>query len=264
MHKKTGTVLLLLLNILGLVCLIYYAAPYLTHDLTVPNPEAMLPLQRWDACGMVLTLGLLPLTAVNILAFVCVKTIKKPLRFLFLVPCVLCLLITAHYWASDLWEGGGPAAALPVVRVKLKFRETGEIRYGLLYDDGGLETLDEAFSSEGTELWIADKDNFRSRIENGRVKNTLVRSVLNDPQGNAAAEDTVKALLQTLAAAVNHEITEVKIFRIDQNYFAAVKTNVNWQSPCCFYQYLPAEGKLLNLFCWEDMDVLDVSLPIKS
>ena len=67
--KKALSVTVITLNVIGVICLIYFAVPYLTHDTTVPNPDAMLPAERWDSAGMALTIGLIPMLIVNTLGF---------------------------------------------------------------------------------------------------------------------------------------------------------------------------------------------------
>ena len=100
MTKKLWSIVIILLNLLGILCLIYYAIPYLVHDVTTTSPGAMLPMQRWEASGIVLTVGLLPLIIVNVFAMVFVgrQKIKMPLRALFLMPCVVCFGFVIHYW----------------------------------------------------------------------------------------------------------------------------------------------------------------------
>ena len=94
-------------------------------DKLTDNPNAMLPMQMLDAGGMVLTIGLVPLAAVNALAMIFVGKgkIKIPFRVLFLLPCVLCLGIVVHYWISNLGnanEGKGISSSTPIVNVKLE------------------------------------------------------------------------------------------------------------------------------------------------
>ena len=72
--KNTVSGLIIALNIVGIVCLIYFAIPYCTHNVTITNPDAMLPAEAWDSAGMTLTLGFSPLLIANILCFVVVKT----------------------------------------------------------------------------------------------------------------------------------------------------------------------------------------------
>ena len=62
--KQTKNILswlIIALNIVGVVCLTYFAIPYFTHNVTVTNPDAMLPAEAWDSAGLALTLGFIPL-----------------------------------------------------------------------------------------------------------------------------------------------------------------------------------------------------------
>ncbi len=92
----------LLLNLLGLVWLVWFAAPYLAHSTAVPHPDAMLPAQSWDAAGMALTISLAPLLGANWLGFQFAKTNKKALRRLFFAPGLVCAVLAAHYWLAAL------------------------------------------------------------------------------------------------------------------------------------------------------------------
>ena len=70
--KQTKNILLwfiIALNIVGVICLIYFAIPYFTHNVTVTNPDAMLPMEAWDIAGMALTIGFVPLLIANLLCF---------------------------------------------------------------------------------------------------------------------------------------------------------------------------------------------------
>ena len=58
------------LNIIGIVLLVHFAIPYITYNTTILNPNAILPFETWDRAGMILTLGFVPLLAINILSFI--------------------------------------------------------------------------------------------------------------------------------------------------------------------------------------------------
>jgi len=47
-ERKTLSLLIIVMNVSGVICLIYFAIPYLTHDTTIINPNAMLPAEAWD------------------------------------------------------------------------------------------------------------------------------------------------------------------------------------------------------------------------
>ena len=103
--KQTKNILswlIIALNIVGVVCLIYFAIPYFTHNVTITNPDAMLPAEAWDSAGMALTFGFIPLLIANILCFVVVKTKQKFVSFLYFIPSVVCLITVLSYWMQAL------------------------------------------------------------------------------------------------------------------------------------------------------------------
>lgn len=96
------SILIIALNVIGIMCLIYFAIPYLTHNVTITNPDAMLPAEAWDNAGMALTVGFIPLLIANMLCFVFVKAKQRSVRFLYFIPSVVCLLIVLSYWIPAL------------------------------------------------------------------------------------------------------------------------------------------------------------------
>ena len=105
MHeKKLRAVLLILLNLAAVCCLIYFAVLYVQHDTTVKNPDAMLPMQGWDAAGWALTMGLGPMTFANLFGFLYILKPAKPLavRLLFFLPLAVELGFVIHYWVYSL------------------------------------------------------------------------------------------------------------------------------------------------------------------
>ena len=93
----------LALNLLGVACLICFAVPFLTHDTAVPNPDAMIPMTKWEGSGFALTAGILPLLFANALAYQLLRGIKgKQRRFLLcFLPAALCALLAAVYWIGS-------------------------------------------------------------------------------------------------------------------------------------------------------------------
>ena len=96
--NKTAAVIIAFLNILGIICLVYFLIPYITHNTTVNNPNAMLPAEAWDAAGMALTIGLIPLAIANTLGFLFTVPQKKLLRLLWFKPSLVCLVIVISYF----------------------------------------------------------------------------------------------------------------------------------------------------------------------
>ena len=102
--KKALSIIILIINIIGILCLIHFAIPYLTHNTTVYHPDAMLPAEAWDSAGMSLTIGFIPLLVANILAFMYVAKdrIKLPLRLLYFIPSLICICLVLSYWITAL------------------------------------------------------------------------------------------------------------------------------------------------------------------
>lgn len=102
--NKPLSIIILIINIIGFLCLVYFAIPYLTHNTTVYHPDAMLPAEAWDSAGMTLTVGFIPLLIANILAFIYVakENIKLPLRLLYFIPSLICIGLVISYWITAL------------------------------------------------------------------------------------------------------------------------------------------------------------------
>lgn len=101
-ERKTSELLVILLNVIGTVCLIYYAIPYLTHDTTVRYPEAMIPFEEWDRAGWILQFGCIPLLIANVWAMRSVSVKGRYTKFLFLAPGMICLILVISYWVTSL------------------------------------------------------------------------------------------------------------------------------------------------------------------
>ena len=102
MENKVFRVLIIIVNVIGVLCLLYFGYLYLSHDTFVPNPEAMLPMERWDGGGWVLTIGLLPLFIANALGFIAFRDRRTAARFLWFVPGIVCLVLVISYWIYSL------------------------------------------------------------------------------------------------------------------------------------------------------------------
>lgn len=86
MKRKIFFIAVILLNLAAVACLVYFAVPLLAHDTFVPNPDAMIPAQRWDGAGWCLTLGILPMLGANLLLFFALKEKNRWLRIACFLP----------------------------------------------------------------------------------------------------------------------------------------------------------------------------------
>ena len=103
MKNKIAVLSVVLLNLAGIACFVYFAVPFLAHDTAVPNPDAMIPMARWEGSGFALTAGILPLLFANALGYLLLRGIKgKQKRFLLcFLPAALCALLAAVYWIGS-------------------------------------------------------------------------------------------------------------------------------------------------------------------
>ena len=96
---KTISAILIVINIIGIICLIFFMGMLFSGDSTVKNPDSMIPFQTWEAGGTVLMIGLVPLAVANTLAFT--FALKEEVtgwkRYLFFLPVFLCFLSVAFY-----------------------------------------------------------------------------------------------------------------------------------------------------------------------
>ena len=115
--KKVGQVIIGGLNVLGIICLLYYAVPYILHDTAILNPDAMLPMQKWEASGFTLTMGLIPLAIANLLAFLYVgkEKIKNTIRLCFFVPALVCLILVIAFWTGDQRDESAASADAEII-----------------------------------------------------------------------------------------------------------------------------------------------------
>ncbi len=91
---------IILVNIAGIACLVYFGVPFIMHDTSVSNPYAMIPAERWDGCGTVLMIGLVPMFAANMLGFKLVLEKTKPIciRAMFFLPLIIELGLVVYYF----------------------------------------------------------------------------------------------------------------------------------------------------------------------
>lgn len=73
--------------------------------------------------------------------------------------------------------------------VKLELKDSSEVQYEMIYEDGSAEVLNEEVAVDDKEVYIADVNNFSTKIENGKVVNTLTSTAVTDSEGNEVKAD---------------------------------------------------------------------------
>ena len=99
-EKRILSIAFLAVNILALILLIIIGFPYLAHDTTITNPDAMLPMEKWDSAGMLMTFAFFPILFADTLAFVLSLEMTKNiyLRLCHFIPALACLIMVLTYW----------------------------------------------------------------------------------------------------------------------------------------------------------------------
>lgn len=99
--NKLSETLIYIANIFGIMCMLRYAIPLITHNTNVFYADAMLPVQEWDRAGTILTMGVIPMFIANTAAyrFLLKDRIKGGARKLFFLPGVICAVLVVLYFA---------------------------------------------------------------------------------------------------------------------------------------------------------------------
>lgn len=179
------------------------------------------------------------------------KNMSKVVSFIIVV--IVFVFILSSCETSEKW----------VLNLITKNEITEEIEYVSIYSNGKSEKIDK-FISDDIEIYNADSDCFISYISKNKVLNKLNKIVLKDSDGNTVDNDEIITDVFQSAEKIKHDIWKFKIIKIDDDYFAVVKLNVNWESPCDFYEYDKTEKKLKFLHSFDSVDIIGLSLTRKE
>jgi|LSQX01.1.fsa_nt_gb hypothetical protein len=147
-----------------------------------------------------------------------------------------------------------------VVNLITKSESSEEIEYVSIYSNGKAKKID-PFVTDDFQRYSADSRSFSSYISNNTVFNRLNKIVIEDSSGNIVDNDEIITGIFKSAESLEHDIWEFQIFKVLDDYFALVKLNVNWQSPCDFYYYNKTDKTLKLLERFEGVDIIGISLP---
>lgn len=99
MKNKKLSICVGVINIIGIICLIYCAMLYISHSTNIVNPNAMLPMEDWERAGMMLTIGAIPMLLANLLGFLFVENEKNIIiRLLFFIPSIIEICLVLTFW----------------------------------------------------------------------------------------------------------------------------------------------------------------------
>ena len=149
----------------------------------------------------------------------------------------------------------------PLLHVALK--SSGEQDAAYVYETvcaSGKSRRCEAFTPDTCVFYTADYADFDTSALHSHRVNTLVATTLYDSAGNAVTpNETMIAMMHAAADQIDYAIFTFQIIVVNgQRYFAFVKLNVNWWTPCTLYEY--KDGQLRELCQWDNMRLLSVGL----
>lgn len=149
-------------------------------------------------------------------------------------------------------------SSAPVVNV-VTVDNAGTISYSSILDNGKLEEV-EAFTADEVKVYDVTNDFDYKSVKNlGFV--SLKFSYLTDEDGNETqADDEQRKFMQALADISHHPLWNVQLIEDAGQYFAFVKLNVNWWTPCILYKYDADNNKAVKLYEWDDVDLQGIKL----
>ena len=257
--KKAVNMLLVLLNLAGIVCLAVFSFRFLSHDMTVPNPDAMLPMAVWEGAGWALTIGLPLLVTANLLAFLFFPVGKEKhwlRRIPIFLPAAICLVLVAMCWYSSLFT-----ETPPTVLVKIRDTADGTTYNEWIDENRGVGEYFETFRADMANVSYGVLDIFAMEADGREIANDLAYLVFRDENGRAAkVNEDVREACAAVLPKLGHLLLEAKIFETGGYVFVAAKLNVNLHTPCEFYRFDPEKKNVALLAQWENVDVLEIAL----
>lgn len=176
---------------------------------------------------------------------------KTKIILFIMIIVMLIIMIILSSWKTSKYL---------IVNVITKSETSDEIKYVSIYPNEKSKKIDK-FTSDDFQIYDAEYGCFSSYISNNGVLNRLKKIVLKDSNGNLVENDEIIIGIFQSAEKLKHDIWQFQVFRIRDEYFALVKLNVNWQSPCDFYEYNKDDKTLKLLKRFEGVDIIGLSLP---
>lgn len=150
----------------------------------------------------------------------------------------------------------------PLLRVMLQPRddEDAACTYETVYASGKSRSADE-FTPDHIAVYTADYADFDFTDPHPGTLNRLVDTVLYNAHGEEIHPDkTMLAMMRAASHQLDHAIYEFQIVVDGERYFAFIKLNVNWWTPCVLYEFDLEAGELKELCTWDDMQLTGLAL----
>lgn len=144
------------------------------------------------------------------------------------------------------------------VDVILKDSSTNELRYVAIHKNKTRAI--EQFESEEIKIYYAEDSCFSTYTKDNETYSKLLRIVLQDKDGNPIESNKTIENIFKAADGYPSNIWRFQVIQVGEEYFALIKINTNWVSPCDFVRYDKETQELELLKTFEDVDVVGIRL----
>ena len=146
------------------------------------------------------------------------------------------------------------------IKVCTRNRADNTEQYQVIYSDGHAKTT-EPFADENIEIFSLDAaKSFSFAINNGIGEFSHAGNTITDSAGNKVNDSIMDKIVDAVYKQSDHMIFSFDIIRYEDRYFAFVKLNTNWQSPCYLYEYDIDSNILKKLYKWDNVDFISLSV----
>ena len=131
----------------------------------------------------------------------------------------------------------------------------------LLASKRRIHSCDPFTADEATVYYVPSEcfDAYIDRAQN-KVLNRLVSVTVTDESGNPCEAPAVLPDIFAQIATLEHTLFDIRILDVSGEYFVFLKLNVNLHTPCELYYYNQQLGKLIELYSFNDRELLGLHL----
>ena len=145
------------LYIFGILCLLYFAIPYILHNINIFDITGAFSSNDWLGFGYALIILIIPLLIINLLTYIFVDLKNKKMKLLFFIPTVICLLCVAHYFLFIVdWNEEKSAKPIAVFECHVN-KNTYKYKY---YSGEGWSTADHDNDIHSAEIDTTSEETF--------------------------------------------------------------------------------------------------------
>ena len=127
----------------------------------------------------------------------------------------------------------------------------------LLASKRRIHSCDPFTADEATVYYVPSEcfDAYIDRAQN-KVLNRLVSVAVTDGNGTPLEAPAVLPDIFAQIATLEHTLFDIRILDVSSEYFVFLKLNVNLHTPCELYYYNQQIGKLIELYSFNDRELL--------